>query len=49
MAEEIQHHNDIYGFEKESWEAKTTPVAEAFWHFTHPFVAKKWMRSNQNR
>lgn len=34
---------EIYGFEKESWEAKTTPLAEAFWHFTHPFVAKKWL------
>ena len=32
-----------YCFEKESWEAKTTPVAEAFWHFTHPFIAKKWL------
>jgi len=39
---------EIYGFEKESWEAKTTPVAEAFWHFTHPFVAKKWMDQIKN-
>lgn len=37
-----------YGFEKESWEAKTTPVAEAFWHFTHPFIAKKWMDQIKN-
>lgn len=40
--------NEIYGFEKESWEAKTTPVAEAFWHFTHPFVAKKWLMESKN-
>lgn len=39
---------EIYGFEKESWEAKTTPVAEAFWHFTHPFVAKKWLIESIN-
>jgi LmbE family N-acetylglucosaminyl deacetylase len=39
---------EIYGFEKESWEAKTTPVAEAFWHFTHPFVAKKWLNQIKN-
>jgi LmbE family N-acetylglucosaminyl deacetylase len=39
---------EIYGFEKESWEAKTTPVAEAFWHFTHPFVAKKWLDQIKN-
>jgi LmbE family N-acetylglucosaminyl deacetylase len=39
---------EIYGFEKESWEAQTTPVAEAFWHFTHPFVAKKWMNQIKN-
>ena len=38
----------IYGFENESWEAQTTPVAEAFWHFTHPFVAKKWMNQIKN-
>lgn len=37
-----------YGFEKESWEAKTTPLAEAFWHFTHPFIAKKWMNQIKN-
>ena len=37
-----------YGFEKESWEAKTTPVAEAFWRFTHPFIAKKWMNQVKN-
>ena len=23
-----------YGFEKQSWEAETTPRAEAFWHYT---------------
>jgi LmbE family N-acetylglucosaminyl deacetylase len=37
-----------YGFEKESWEAKTTPVAEAFWRFTHSFIAKKWMNQVKN-
>jgi LmbE family N-acetylglucosaminyl deacetylase len=39
---------EIYGFAKESWEAKTTPLAEAFWHFTHPFVAKKWLNQIKN-
>lgn len=38
----------IYGFENENWEAKTTPEAEAFWHFTHPFIAKKWMNQIKN-
>lgn len=38
----------IYGFENESWEAKTTPLAEAFWHFTHPFAAKKWLNQLKN-
>jgi pentatricopeptide repeat protein len=37
-----------YGFDKDSWEAKTTPVAEAFWHFTHPFIAKKWLNQLKN-
>ena len=31
---------ETYGFEKDSWEAKTTPVAEAFWKFTDPFDVK---------
>jgi LmbE family N-acetylglucosaminyl deacetylase len=25
---------DIYGFDRDSWEAKVTPKAEAFWRFT---------------
>jgi LmbE family N-acetylglucosaminyl deacetylase len=37
-----------YGFDKESWEAKTSPVAEAFWRFTHPFIAKKWLNQIKN-
>jgi len=32
---------ETYGFEKDSWEAKTTPVAEAFWKFTDPFDVKR--------
>lgn len=31
---------ETYGFEKESWEAETTPKAEAFWRFTYPYIAK---------
>ncbi len=34
---------DIYGFEKESWEAQTTPKEEAFWQFSNPIDAKKWL------
>ena len=34
---------EIYGFEKNSFEAETTPRAEAFWQFTDPFDAKKWL------
>ncbi|MEB0278471.1 PIG-L family deacetylase [Mucilaginibacter sp. 10B2] len=32
-----------YGFKESSWEAKTTPVKEAFWHFSNPQQAKKWL------
>lgn len=32
---------ETYGFEKDSWEAETTPHAEAFWRFTDPREAKK--------
>jgi len=34
---------ETYGFEKNSWEEETTPQAEAFWQFTSPFDAKKWL------
>ena len=33
---------ELYGFEKDSWEAKTTPRTEAFWQFTKPKDALKW-------
>ena len=32
-----------YGFEKNSWEAQTTPKAESFWQFSNPDDAKKWL------
>jgi hypothetical protein len=32
---------ETYGFKRESWEAKTTPSAEAFWKFTDPSEIKK--------
>ncbi|WP_165503639.1 PIG-L deacetylase family protein [Pedobacter hiemivivus] len=37
----------IYGFEQDSWEAKATPKAEAFWKFTHKKEALKWLERNQ--
>jgi len=33
-----------FKFEKNSWEAETTPKAEAFWKFTDPRDAKKWVK-----
>jgi LmbE family N-acetylglucosaminyl deacetylase len=35
---------NTYGFEKNSWEAETTPKTEAFWQFTDPDDAKKWIK-----
>jgi LmbE family N-acetylglucosaminyl deacetylase len=32
-----------YGFEKNSWEAETTPRAESFWQFTNSCDAKTWL------
>lgn len=42
---QIKYHvlNDIYGFEEKSWELKTTPHKESFWHFTTPLEAYKWL------
>jgi LmbE family N-acetylglucosaminyl deacetylase len=36
---------ETYGFEKNSWEAQTTPREEAFWQFTSSFNAKKWLNN----
>jgi LmbE family N-acetylglucosaminyl deacetylase len=46
-----QHKYDIitklYGFDKDSWEAQTTPKEEAFWQFTDPVKAFNWLKSQQ--
>lgn len=34
---------ETYGFEKNSWEAITTPQAESFWKFTNSYDANKWL------
>jgi len=36
-----------YGFGKNSWEAQTTPRTEAFWKFTDPDSAKKWLNKKE--
>jgi len=36
--------NDIYGFEKSSWEAQTTPKSEAFKQYTDSLKAKECIR-----
>jgi LmbE family N-acetylglucosaminyl deacetylase len=44
----LQKHKiitEIYGFEIGSFEAETAPVSEAFWHFSSPHLAQKWMRT----
>jgi len=37
---------ETYGFKEDSWEAKTTPRSEAFWQFTDPYDAKRWLTNN---
>jgi LmbE family N-acetylglucosaminyl deacetylase len=36
---------ETYGFEKNSFEAITTPRAEAFWQFSNPEDAQKWLNN----
>ena len=36
----------IYGFDSDSWEAKTTPTAEAFWQFNSVDQATIWASSD---
>jgi LmbE family N-acetylglucosaminyl deacetylase len=40
---------ETYGFEKGGFEAETTPRAEAFWQFTEPEVAEKWLNKSINQ
>lgn len=40
---------EIYGFDSKSREAVTTPKVEAFWQFTNPFVAVKWLNQSEYR
>jgi hypothetical protein len=35
---------ETYGFERNSFEAETTPRAESFWQFSDPINAKKWLK-----
>jgi len=35
---------ETYGFEKGSFEAETTPHAEAFWQFSNSYDAQKWLK-----
>ena len=39
---------EIYGFDKNSFEAETTPRVESFWQFTYPYDAKKWLNQLYN-
>ena len=34
---------EVYGFSPESWEARTTPLNEAFWCFESPSDLKNWL------
>ena len=40
---------DIYGFQPGSWEARTTPRAEAFWCFESPAELESWLRETEGR
>ena len=35
---------EIYGFDNKSWEAETTPRAEAFWQFYNSINAINWLK-----
>ena len=34
-----------FGFDEESWEAKTTTLGESFWRFTNPIAASQWLKN----
>ena len=37
---------ETYGFEGSSFEAATTPHAEAFWQFSNSYDAQKWLKKS---
>jgi LmbE family N-acetylglucosaminyl deacetylase len=39
---------ETYGFDKESWEAKTTPKSEAFWQMSQANDAQRWLNNLRN-
>ena len=40
---------ETYGFKENSWEAITTPLAEAFWEFTNQYDVKKWFHYQMDK
>ena len=40
---------DTYGFEKNSWEAQTTPKAEAFRQFSNSYDVINWIKQCENK
>jgi len=38
---------ETYGFDKNSFEAETTPKAESFWQFTNSHNAEKWLKNKR--
>ena len=40
---------ETYGFEKNSFEAQTTPHTEAFWQFRRPDLARQWLNNGGNK
>ena len=38
---------EVYGFQETGFEAKTTPKIEAFWKFTSPKKAQKWLAQEE--
>ena len=39
---------ETYGFKENSFEAQTTPRAEAFWRFRSPDLARQWLKKGGN-
>jgi LmbE family N-acetylglucosaminyl deacetylase len=38
---------ETYGYDKESWEAETTPKAESFWQFSNPRDSAQWLENER--
>jgi len=47
LQEKYRIITEVYGFDRESWEARVTPQSEAFWCFDSPLFILSWLNGHK--